>query len=108
MADKSKAQPSSIVLDRNEWEAFIDEVMKLVQAHDKLLTLLKRTKTKWSLSGENRCSIPAKSSFASAILNFFGLKSKRVSRRFCSYCGVAVEFGDRFCRICGKNIQVHT
>jgi len=108
LADKSKGESRTIVLDRNEWEAFVDEVERLAQVHSKLLARAKEYRNDLSRRQSARWPAYGKTSLASRILSFFGLRPSATAHgygMFCPYCGTDAEPGDKFCRICGKNMH---
>jgi len=108
LADKSKAESRTIVLDRNEWEAFVAEVKRLAQVHSKLLARAKEYKNDRSQQQPTGWPAYRKASLASRILSFFGLRPSTTAHgygMFCPYCGTDAELRDKFCRICGKNMH---
>jgi hypothetical protein len=106
LTEEPKSPRQSIVLDRNEWESFVSEVKKLIEAHSKLLNKVKKQEAPLLWRGREKHSPLRKPSFSSLILSFLGLKPKSTRGRFCQYCGVQADPEDKFCRICGKNIDV--
>ncbi len=78
LSEVEKTPSRSVVLDRNEWVAFNRDIRRLVQAYETLLARKKAQKTDVSIS---------------------------YRRMFCSYCGTEGEIRDKYCRICGRNID---
>jgi hypothetical protein len=104
LADRRRK--SNVVLDRDEWKAFLEDVRKLIQEHEKMLAKIGEERTDSSGWGESGRFIGGRTPLMSRILSFLGAKPKLAPARYCPYCSVELEPADKFCRICGKNIQV--
>jgi hypothetical protein len=104
LADRQRK--SNVVLDRDEWEAFLEDVRKLIQEHEKMLAKIGEERTASLGWGEGGRFIGGRTSLMSKILSFLGAKPKLAPARYCPYCSIEAEPADKFCRICGKNIQV--
>ncbi len=102
------AARASVILLRNEWEAFVSGVRKLAQAHEKLwarisehragiqrmnFTMRPRTGTTPSSFGPSYEPIRQEPIYTRA----------PIRGRVCLHCGAELDLGDRFCRICGRN-----
>ncbi len=75
-----KTQSQRVVLDRDEWLAFIADVRNLVQAYEARARGL-------NLKRSQKTGAPSPS-----------------GRLFCSHCGAEATATDTFCRICGRSI----
>jgi hypothetical protein len=99
-----RQRKSNVVLDRDEWEAFLGDVRKLTQEYEKILAKIGEEGTDSSGWGESGRLIGGKTPLISRILSFLGAKPNLAPARYCPYCSIEVEPADKFCRICGKNI----
>ncbi len=104
MVNEEKTPSPPVVLDRNEWVAFIADMRKIIQAYEALVNRGVAQKMHKGVGVQ-------KKSLGSSIRVFLGLKQKATSRPpnsyynlVCPYCGTDREIRDKFCRICGRNV----
>jgi ABC-type multidrug transport system fused ATPase/permease subunit len=100
---------SSVILLRNEWEAFVSAVRQLAQIHEKLRTQISEQKTSIQRVMQDMGSRLGRRSSVRAAPGFVDFRQDPVAtrapvpRRFCLHCGADLGPADRFCRICGRS-----
>ncbi len=102
-----KTQFSSVALDRGDWAAFIADVKKLVQAYQ-ILLVQSKTKPHTHIDVQKRRFTPTIRALPRLKEQLASPQSPLHYPRFCSYCRADLFTEDRFCRICGRNINSST
>jgi hypothetical protein len=106
----TKTQSSSVVLDRREWDSLVEDVRRLAQTYERLLSRIDVRMTSPQGTREARPPGQEKGLSGSGAFGFTGVGQEpvispatfpRMSSRVCVYCGAGLDSADRFCRICG-------
>jgi len=100
ITEKTEPNRRSIALPRTEWEAFTNDVRKLVRADEGLLNAYYQLLNAYDQLSKK----PAreKRSIRPRLRSLFGRTQTPASMGSCSYCGTDLEPRDKFCRACGR------
>jgi len=108
LAEKTETSRQNILLPKAEWEAFTDEVRKLIRADEELLDAHNRILTVYDQLLNAYEQLLRESQKPSRVRGFFGRRQTQqaqVTTRPCPYCRTPLEPRDRFCPACGRTTE---
>ena len=111
MTDKTEVSRQNVVLPRAEWEAFMDDVRKLIRADQELSDAHNRILSAYDQLQNSYEQLLREHPKTSRVRGLFRRKQTQqmqetqVATRSCTYCHATLEPRDRFCPTCGRTTE---